>query len=475
MKTSSNILYLSAVTLIATLGGFLFGFDTAVISGTIGFLKNQFALDAVMEGWVVSSALLGCIIGAAFAGYLSDKYGRKLTLIVSAALFFVSAIFSALPEQLEVLIIARWAGGVAVGIASMLSPLYISEFSPRHLRGRMVALYQFAITVGILSAYFSNAFLLKYAAGDGFEAGSLVSWLFHEEVWRGMFMTEAIPALLFLVLLFTVPKSPRWLLRMGQREEAFAILTKVNGREEAEREVKEIETSLKQEQDAHVSVMSPQFRVAMLIGIVLALASQLSGINAIIYYGPKIFKEAGFTLGDAFGGQVTVGVVNVLFTTVAIWKIDQLGRKPLLLAGMFGTLFSLITVGILFQMQITTGYFLIAMLLFFIACFAFSYGPVVWVIASEIFPTRIRGRAMSIATLCVWVGAALVSQTFPWLLETFGPQGAFWLFAAITFPVVWFVIKFVPETKGKSLEEIEAHWMQKDGATPKEKHLEIKS
>ncbi len=452
--------FLLRVTFVATLGGFLFGFDTAVISGTIGFLKEGFALDAVMEGWVVSSALVGCIIGAAGAGWLSDRFGRKKVLILAAALFLVSATYSALPRALNILIVARFAGGIGVGVASMLSPLYIAELSPSRLRGRMVALYQLAITVGILTAYFSNALLLKLSTTLSLAEGSLLQWLFVDEVWRGMFGTETIPAALFLVLMFRVPESPRWLTKQGLTAQAERVLARINGAEAAAQEITEIKETIAEESGSMRQLFTPKMRIALLIGILLPVFSQLSGINAIIYYGPSIFNEAGFGRGDAFGSQVVIGIVNVLFTLVAIWKVDTLGRRPLLLFGLSGVLLALVVIGVLFWAGTPAPGFLLGMLLFYIACFAFSYGPGVWIIVSEIFPTRIRGRAMSIGTLAIWSANSIVGQAFPWMLGNLGPAGSFWAFALITVPAVLFVWRYVPETKGRSLEEIEKQWME---------------
>lgn len=459
-QTGGSMMYLATISFIATLGGFLFGFDTAVISGIIGFVKSQFSLDAVMEGWVVSSALVGCIIGVMGAGSLSDRFGRKKMLLLSAALFFVSAIGAMLPQTAQGLIIARLVGGVGIGMASMLSPMYISEFSPPHLRGRLVALYQFAITVGILAAYFSNAVLLGISErGTAFAPGGLLHYVAIEEVWRSMFGIAVIPSALFFVLVLFVPESPRWLMKQGQREKATGILARVGGWEAAEAESKEIQDALSQESGSLRQLLKPGLRIALLIGILLPFFSQVSGINVVIYYGPKIFKEAGFTLSEALGGAVTIGIVNVLATLIAIWKVDNLGRRPLLLWGITGVLITLTLVGLLFFMNASDSSWLLILFLVYCACFAISYGPVVWIIIAEIFPTSIRGRAMAIGTFVVWATNAVVGQSFPWLLENLGPAGAFWIFAALCIPAIIVVWKLVPETKGKSLEQIEALWL----------------
>ena len=454
-----SLAYLGIISFIATLGGFLFGFDTAVISGAIGLLKNQFELDAVMEGWVVSSALVGCIIGVLGAGTLSDRFGRKKMLLLSALLFFVSAIGAALPQTAGGLIVARLIGGTGIGMASMLSPMYISEFSPSHLRGRLVALYQFAITLGILCAYFSNAVLLHVSQEGSAFSGGLMHFVVIQEVWRSMFGIAVIPSALFFLLLLFVPESPRWLMKQGLYEKATRVLARVAGHKAAAAETEEIRAALSQESGSILQLLKPGLRVALLIGILLPFFSQVSGINVIIYYGPKIFKEAGFTLSEALGGAVTIGIVNVLATLIAIWKVDKVGRKPLLLWGIGGVVTTLALVGLLFFANASGGPWLLVLFLVYCACFAISLGPGVWIVISEIFPTRIRGRAMSIGTFAVWATNAVVGQTFPWLLENLGPAGTFWIFAGMCVPAIFVVWKIVPETKGKTLEQIEAFWM----------------
>lgn len=459
MSTAPDRAYLLGLSFIAALGGFLFGYDTAIISGTIGFVTEQFGLDTVMEGWYVSSALVGCIGGVAIAGWLSDRFGRKRVLMLAGGLFLVSAIGCAFAPSHAALIFYRLVGGVGVGVASMVSPLYIAEIAPPARRGRMVALYQFAITIGILCAYFANAGLLQIAQNADPSGTGWVHQLFVAEVWRGMLGSEMVPALLFLLLLVVVPESPRWLVTQGQEAQAEQILTRIDGAETAQREMREIVETVAQEEGSFRMLWQPGMRRALWIGIVLAFLTQVSGINAIIYYGPRILEAAGFTLGDALGGQVIIGIINVLFTIVALWKIDGLGRRPLLMLGVAGIVASLIVVGLLFRFDVTEGPWLLVFILFFIACFAFSFGPVIWVLLSEIYPTKLRGRAMSLATLSLWVGTALVGQMVPWLLENLQPHGTFWLFAVLCSPALYMGWKIIPETKGKSLEEIEHYWL----------------
>ncbi|SHJ08044.1 sugar porter family MFS transporter [Pseudozobellia thermophila] len=455
----NNVTFLA---LIAALGGFLFGYDTAIISGTIGFVKTQFDLGTLMEGWYVSSALVGTILGVSFAGVLSDAYGRKNILIVSALFFALSAIGCALSGSFTALVAYRLIGGIGVGVASMLSPLYISEIAPAKSRGRLVALYQLAITLGILVAYFANSFLLSLSvSGKGADMSAVLNKIVVTEVWRAMLGSETIPALLFLFLLLLIPKSPKWLTMKGKSEEARSILLRFMGREEANREIGNVQEVLRKKSGGIATVLSGPFKLAMLLGVSLAVLSQVSGINAIIYYGPRILEEGGLQLGEALGGQVVIGVVNVLFTFLALWKIDDLGRKPLLVYGVLGIMISLITIGGLFYFEVDNALLLMIFVLTFIACFAFSFGPVLWVLLAEIYPLKMRGAAMSVATMAVWVGTTFVGQMTPWFLENLKPYGTFWLFAACMVPAFYLVVKVLPETKGKTLEQIENYWLTK--------------
>ncbi len=457
-----NNIYLLIITIIAALGGFLFGYDTAIISGTISFVKEKFALDTAMEGWFVSSALVGCIVGVSVAGELGDRYGRKVSLIVSGFLFSLSGIGCAFSQSHTQLILFRLVGGIGVGVASMLSPLYISEIAPARIRGRLVALYQFAITLGILTAYFVNAFLLKLSLSHTFLAEgqhSVLHYLLKEEIWRGMLASLSVPAIAFFASLFIVPKSPRWYASKNKITQATAVLNKIHGEEVAAEEMKAIQSALaKEEKGSWASIFHGKMKIAIVVGVILAILSQLTGINAIIYYGPRIMEEAGLKLSDALGGQVIIGIVNVVATIFAIWKIDQYGRKKLMFGGITGMFISLILVGTLFMLEKTSSILFIIFILTFIASFAVSYGPVLWVLLSEIYPTKIRGRAMSIATLALWAGTAIIGQLVPWLLKTLSPAGTFLVFAVFCIPVP-FLLKLIPETKGKSLEEIENFWL----------------
>jgi sugar porter (SP) family MFS transporter len=449
---------------VASLGGFLFGYDTAVISGTISLVKAQFLLDAVAEGWFVSSALVGCIAGVSVAGFLSDRFGRKPVILLSGALFLLSALGCMLSDGQQMLILYRLVGGIGVGVASLICPVYISEIAPPQLRGRLVAFYQFSIALGILAAYFVNAGLLGLSQADGWQPGGLLARVIQDEVWRSMFGSEAIPAIAFLILLSVVPESPRWIALGNHPDRALKILQRINPQQsETDNQlvIKEIRSSSTNERITLTVIFKAGFGPVLLLGVAIAMLQQLSGINAILYYGPRILETAGFSLSDALGGQVVIGLVMVAFTLLAIWKVDHWGRKKLLLTGITGALASHLVIGTLFLTGTSQGAVMLIFILLFIACFAFSYGPVIWIYLSEIFPNRFRGRAVGIATLMLWGTNALLGQVVPWLLENFNTGLTFWLFAAFCIPAFLIVARLMPETKGKTLEEIEQYWRQR--------------
>jgi SP family xylose:H+ symportor-like MFS transporter len=453
-EEKGSIVYVMLVCMVAALGGLLFGYDTGVINGAIGPLKVHFFLDANWAGWATGCALVGCAIGAAIAGVLSDWLGRKKVLILSAILFLISAVGTALPKNITTFIIYRIIGGLGVGAASMSSPMYIAEISPARIRGRMVSVNQFAIVTGFLVVYFVNYFIALQ--GDQM-------WN-QESGWRWMFGSEALPALLLLVLLFFVPESPRWLTKQSRSDEALEILARVDGVEYAKTELLEIKDAIAHESGSLKQLLQPGMKIVLVIGIVLAVLQQVTGINVFLYFGTEIFKKMGSETNAALLQTVVVGAVNLTFTIVAIWTVDRLGRKPLMIIGSAGMGLSLLAMGLASYFG-RTELWLLLFILGYIACFALSVGPVTWVILSEIFPTRIRGRAMAIATVCLWVANYVVSQTFPmmeennWLLEKFHHAFPFWLYGIFCIVLVTFVWRFVPETKGKTLEEIEKHWM----------------
>jgi SP family xylose:H+ symportor-like MFS transporter len=445
--------YVALVTVIAALGGLLFGYDTAVIAGAIGFLQTHFALDAAMKGWAASSALLGCVIGVSFAGWFSDTMGRKKTLVLSATLFLISAIGTAVPNEFMLFVIFRMLGGIGVGVASMASPMYIAEITPGRVRGTMVSVNQFAIVTGMLIIYFVNYFI----ALQGDQAWNVSTG------WRWMFASGALPSALFLALLFFVPESPRWLVEKGSKEKALEILTKVGGSGFAQSEITSIETTLNQEVESLGQLFKTGWRKVMILGIALAVLQQVTGINVFLYYAPEIFKKLGSEVDAALLETIVVGAVNLAFTIVAIWTVDRLGRKPLMIIGASGMCLSLIAMGLAAQYAVVSIWILL-FILAYIACFALSVGPVTWVLLSEIYPTRIRGRALSIATFCLWTANFIVSQTFPMmdespvLIEHFNHGFPFYVYAAFCVALILTVWKGVPETKGHSLEEIEGFW-----------------
>jgi len=456
-----NKLYLTLITLIAATGGFLFGFDMAVISGALTFVQEQFGLSAVQEGWFVSSALIGCIIGVAISGEVSDRFGRRITMMAAGLLFFISAVGTAAAPGFGLLISARLLGGMAVGIASNVVPLYISEIAPPHLRGRLVTCYQLAVTVGILVAYISNAVVLNLSEKlMNQELWPALEYIFVDEIWRGMFGIETIPALLFFAGVLFIPESPRWLFNMQREEEGNSILRRVLGRKKAEESREEIRETLSEEEGSYRELLKPGLRKALLIGILLPVFSQFSGINAIIYYGPRILSEAGVEVGSALMSQILLGFANMMFTFIAVWKVDSLGRRPLYLFGTAGATVCLIATGYFFYIGATGSIFLLISVIAFLACFAFSIGPLKFVIASEIFPNRIRGRALAISIMAMWIADTVVGQLTPILLAVGGASTTFWFFAIFCVIAFWFIYRTVPETKGKSLEEIQQMWKE---------------
>ena len=463
MKSTINFGYLIFLSVVAALGGFLFGYDTAVISGTIAQVTQLFQLDALQQGWYVGCALVGSIVGVLFAGILSDKLGRKLTMVISAVLFSTSALGCALSADFTQLVIYRIIGGVGIGVVSIVSPLYISEVAVAQYRGRLVSLYQLAVTVGFLGAYLVNYQLLAWA-----ESGTQLSvdWLnkvFITEVWRGMLGMETLPAILFFIIIFFIPESPRWLIVRGKELKAVNILEKIyNSITEAKSQLKETKSVLTSETRSEWSLlMKPGIFKAVIIGVCIAILGQFMGVNAVLYYGPSIFENAGLSGGDSLFYQVLVGLVNTLTTVLALVIIDKVGRKKLVYYGVSGMVVSLILIGLYFLFGDSLGVsslFLLIFFLFYVFCCAVSICAVVFVLLSEMYPTKVRGLAMSIAGFALWIGTYLIGQLTPWMLQNLTPTGTFFLFALMCVPYMLIVWKLVPETTGKSLEEIERYW-----------------
>jgi len=446
-KDEGSRLYVYVVSAVAAVGGLLFGFDTAIISGAEKFVTAEFQLNVYQEGFAVSSILIGCILGAAVAGTISDRFGRKKVLIGTAAFFMLSAILSGLPHSLSGLVVARILGGLAVGVSSMVSPMYIAEIAPARIRGRLVTLNQMAIVTGILIAYFVGWLLVDIGQTN----------------WRWMFASEALPAAILLVGLFLVPESPRWLVGQGKQDRAFKILARVDGRDHATQELEEIHQALGQEEGRIRELFRPGLRVALAIGVVLAILGQISGINSVIYYGSRIFEAAGFEEASSqLWAQVLVGATNFVVTIISLCIIDKVGRKILLLLGTAGMATAMAMAACFLEDQNVPTAAKVGIVLGYIASFALGVGGVVWVVIAEIYPTKIRGRAVSIATTSVWVANFALTQTFPFLLEKLG-QNVFWIFAVLSAAMFLFVLAVVTETKGKSLEQIEMMWKRVGG------------
>ena len=454
-------LYLLLITIVSALGGLLFGYDTGVINGAQFFLSKYFELDPGMKGWVVGSALLGCLVGALASGKLSMALGRKGSLILSAILFSISAwgsgIPSFLPESVDLLVIFRVIGGLGIGIASMCAPMYIAEVSPPQRRGSLVTFYQLGIVVG-----FFIVFLVTYYIGKNLSEAQNIQF-----GWRRMFWSELGPSLLFLILLFFVPKSPRWLHLKGQKDKAFEVLSKINEPEVAKKVNNEILDSINKDKNSQLKVnywKQPVIGI-IIIGVIFSMLQQFTGINAVLYYGSDIFEKAlGFGKDDVLQQQVLLAFINLVFTFVAMFTIDKLGRKKLITIGSIGMLTGFLFLAISIQIDEIGLISLIGVLLF-IASFAMSMGPVVWVVLSEMFPNNMRSVAMSVAVAAQWAANYMVSQSFPIIMESELNMNGFWggslpyyIFIFFIVIILFFTHRFIPETKNKSLEEIEELW-----------------
>jgi len=426
----------------AALGGLLFGFDTGVISGAIHFIKIEFNLNAYQEGFAVSNLMVACVIGALLAGPIADWTGRKKVLILCAVLFTVSAILSALPRSFTELVIARFIGGMGVGMASVVSPMYIAEISPAKIRGRLVALNQLAIVVGILLSYLSNWLLVDTGINN----------------WRYMLVAEILPAITFLVGLFFIPESPRWLTKEGLEKEALDVLNVVAGAENADHELQEVKKSLAEKKTSLKELLHPSLRRVLIVGILFSLFAHITGIDTIIYYGPIIFLESGFKTDSALLASVMIGITNLIFTFVGMAMVDKAGRKFLLLVGLAGMGISMTLVGLCMQSDMISAKWTLLWIMTYIASFAMSIGVVIWVYLSEIYPTRVRGQALSVATMVLWLGNVILTQLFPVMMERFG-GGTFYIFSFICLLAFIFTWTMVKETKGVSLEEIEEMWV----------------
>jgi SP family arabinose:H+ symporter-like MFS transporter len=431
---------------VAALGGLLFGYDNIVISGAIGYLSRYFSLDSTGVGWAAGCALVGCIVGCAFAGALGDWLGKKKGLAICAVCFAVSALGIYFSRGFSQFVMWRLVGGLGIGAASVISPNYIAEIAPSRVRGRCVTLYQLGIVVGILAAVLVNMIIQRM--GD--ETWNTVHG------WRWMFLAGLVPAVLFAAMILPAVESPRWLLRAGRRDEALSVLQRLNGAGEAEREVTEIEDALAME-DGRFAELFTTFRRPLLLGIMLAGLQQISGITPIFSFLPEIFRAAGTASSDAFFQSVLVSLVNLVFTLLALWLVDQAGRKTLILAGTALQCVSLTLVGWFYHSH-GSGLGILICVMSFVAGHAFGNGVACWVIISEIYPTKVRGRGMSIATTALWLVGYAGNQLFPAMRKNLGSDGTFWVFAAGAFLTIVLVGWLIPETKGRSLEEITQLW-----------------
>ena len=463
LKVRTNLAYLLPICLVATLGGLLFGYDTGVISGAIEALTAHFQLNDLMKGWASGCVLLGCATGVLLVGPISDRFGRKPAMFLAALMFLASAIGTAVPKDIWTFIIFRLIGGVGIGIASISTPMYIAEITPAHIRGRMVAVNQIAIVGGIALTSFNNYFIAR--CGDQ-------AWLI-ESGWRWMLGTGIVPAILFALLLIPIPESPRWLIEKKREEKAKRILEKVGGPEFSRAEFDSIQSALSQEKGTWGELFSSKLRLPLVIGVSLAILQQVTGINVFMYFGATIFKTMSDSTGVDSGllQQFIINGAGVLFTFIAIATVDNWGRKPLMLIGTVGMGISLVAMGAMAQLlkdpSAASGWMLLFIILY-IACFGLSLGPVTWVILSEIFPTAVRGRALGLATFFLWTADYLVTQTFPimdakgsWFVVHFNHAFPFYAYAAFCVVLVIVIWRLVPETKGRSLEEIEQSWARK--------------
>jgi SP family arabinose:H+ symporter-like MFS transporter len=443
MSKPVNLRYVIFLACTAALGGLLFGFDVAIITGAGPFLARHFALSDISLGWAFSSLLFGCVLGSFAAGRLTDRLGRKRMLVWVAVLFALTSVATAAAPSFTLFICARFLGGIAVGAVSLLSPMYVSEVSPPSIRGRMGTFYQMSIVTGILISYCCN-YLLRNTG---------------EANWRWMFLTGTVPSLLFLVLISLAPETPRFLVRIGKTREAFDLLERIENDETARKEIAAIKEALKETRPTRENLMRPGVRRALIASACLAVLIHVSGINTIIDYAPAIFISAGWKVDAALVSTFLVGLVNVLSTLVAFWVIDRYGRKPLYITGSLGMALAL--AGLL--AAVLAGHFhgvvVLVLILLYLAFFSSCVGPVFWTLVPEIFPSDVRGAAMTVPVLLQWVANAVVVLLFPYAFHVIGKAVTLGFLALMALMQAWFTGRFVPETKNKPLEEIEQYWV----------------
>ena len=452
-----NKSYILGISLVSAMGGLLFGYDWVVIGGAKPFYERFFdiAQSANLQAWAMSSALIGCVIGAVISGVVSDRFGRKWPLLVSALLFTIASLGTGMAVSYAMFVVFRIIGGIGIGLASALSPMYIAEVAPSSMRGRFVSLNQMTIVIGILAAQVINLLIAQkvpVGATDEFIRSSWNGLI----GWRWMFFACAVPAGVFLILTFLLPESPRWLMKAGKAEKAYPTLKKIGGEAYAREEMANIQATLDNvsEKVDFKSILNPKFRTVLIIGIVLAVFQQWCGINTVFNYAEEIFMAAGYGVSDTLFNIVITGSVNLIFTLVAMFTVDKWGRKKLMLFGSVGLATTYILLGSAFYFQLK-GIAVLSLVVIAIGIYAMSLAPITWVILSEIFPNRIRGAAMALATFSLWIACFILTYTFPLLNKGLGAAGTFWVYAGICVIGFLFVIKKLPETKGKSLEEIE--------------------
>lgn len=456
----AGLSFVMLISLVSAMGGFLFGYETVVIAGTISLVKAQFQFSALMEGWFVSSGLVGCVAGVVVAGLLCDTIGRKNVMILSGALLSIAAVVCALAPSVDLLVIGRLLGGAGVGLASIVSPLYISELAPAQYRGRLVSLFQVTITLGIVVAMLLNAQLMNHAlaAGSGAPRG-WVTWLLVDQVWRGMFLGQLVPAGLFFIFAFWVPESPRWLVLRGRTHAAGLTLKRIYSDDvQIQAEMRSMAVAIERDQATVGRSHWVTLRRPLFIGVFLAVFSELSGITVVMYYGPTILEQAGASAGASLDGHSVIGLVLAAFTLLALPLVDRVGRRRVLLIGIVGACLSLASIGVCFSRGVSNGAVIVALLCMFVAFFSFSIGPIKWIVIAEIFPTGARAFAMSLATVALWVTDITVNLAFPVVRDYVGVAVMFFAFAALL--IVHFIIvsRKLPETRGIPLEQIVSLW-----------------